>query len=792
MKNIKKNLVFTSAGDNTSFDNLWLDKDRNYDVWVVYYGENEKKYQKYSDKVDYIEKRKGSKFQNFSHIYRTKDLSQYDRFFILDDDIIISTYDINKMFMISEKLKLKICAPSFDLQSKISWRVTIQQPEYYFKYTNWVEVNTPLFTKEALKKLMDVYDDKLIGWGIDYLYIWANGVEEKTSFGIIHNVSCTNPPDSAKGGKRELQKIDGCNNRAKIWEEYRIKNNIPRFKPDKEYGGVKNPSFFDKEFTKNNISKFINIPFDKTIHKSDSDNDKIAFMFLTRNNLIKPELWYKFLNEGRDKCNIYFHTKEKDKIVQKFVKDNQIEKHVHTKWGTSSLVTASNYLIEEALKDETNKYFVLVSETCIPLYTFNYIYKKLFSSNKSYLYTGLTPTRGVKVYEETLDIVYSKISNPEELVDRDTIMRNSQWMILNREHAEISNRYNYEHLFKNFKVADEWYYWNVLNKHDQNFKDNHIADVKPTFFKYDGEKHSNGFNPHPFEWNFKEVLMEVVREISPDSLFVRKISPKNKITYEDLKMVNNTVTIIIPVRNRFDYKIFNLLNSIKNQTYDSSLLETIIVDFGSDEEYSIKYEDLKKDYNVTIKKCKEVKEWSRSKALNIGIKNSKTEYVLISDYDLIFSKNYVEECINNVRKKRNNILWTKFMDSRKGDINHVIKIEDYDVYLKNTDFRSDISKNKNYVTKSILFGRSDFFKEIRGYDENYSIWGVEDDDIIRRFQLNGIELKDLSDKTSFIHQWHPKHQGFDESTINENLKKNTKYFLSNNTIVRNKEKWGEG
>ena len=26
---------------------------------------------------------------------------------------------------------------------------------------------------------MDVYDEKLIGWGIDYLYIWINGLEEK-------------------------------------------------------------------------------------------------------------------------------------------------------------------------------------------------------------------------------------------------------------------------------------------------------------------------------------------------------------------------------------------------------------------------------------------------------------------------------------------------------------------------------------------------------------------------------------------------------------------------------------
>ena len=42
---------------------------------------------------------------------------------------------------------------------------------------------------------MDVYDEKLIGWGIDYLYIWINGLEEKNSFGIIHNISVINPPN---------------------------------------------------------------------------------------------------------------------------------------------------------------------------------------------------------------------------------------------------------------------------------------------------------------------------------------------------------------------------------------------------------------------------------------------------------------------------------------------------------------------------------------------------------------------------------------------------------------------
>ena len=40
-----KNLVFTSAGNNTKFDELWCQSGRNYDVWVVYYGNNDEIYQ---------------------------------------------------------------------------------------------------------------------------------------------------------------------------------------------------------------------------------------------------------------------------------------------------------------------------------------------------------------------------------------------------------------------------------------------------------------------------------------------------------------------------------------------------------------------------------------------------------------------------------------------------------------------------------------------------------------------------------------------------------------------------
>ena len=153
--------------------------------------------------------------QNFYHIYQNKraKLENYDRFFILDDDIIFDTQDINNMFDISKKYNLDICSPTFktDGSSKISHSITKQQNGNLLRYTNFLEVNVPLFSKDALHKFMKYYDPILIGWGIDYLYIWALGKDKKKNYALIDSISCINPHDKQKNGKREHNNIQNYN-----------------------------------------------------------------------------------------------------------------------------------------------------------------------------------------------------------------------------------------------------------------------------------------------------------------------------------------------------------------------------------------------------------------------------------------------------------------------------------------------------------------------------------------------------------------------------------------------------
>jgi hypothetical protein len=224
------NFLFSSVGDNTNFDALWIDPNMNYDIYIIYYGDNDEIFNKYKENVKYIDRRKGSKFQNFKYFYDTQIdiINRYKHFFILDDDIIMNVDDINNMFKISIEYNLDICQPSFLSTGKISWNITRNKKNILLTYTNFVEVNTPLFNKISLDNLMKVLDYSLIGWGIDYLCTWVNGINKDKSYAIIHKISCINPMDKdKKSKKRELGLIPNHHSRAQAWKNFANKINCP-------------------------------------------------------------------------------------------------------------------------------------------------------------------------------------------------------------------------------------------------------------------------------------------------------------------------------------------------------------------------------------------------------------------------------------------------------------------------------------------------------------------------------------------------------------------------------------
>lgn len=231
MSNKNKNLVFSSVGDNNPQIGKWIHGTKNYDILIVYYGNHKNKYKSVSD---YYFERLGSKWQNIHYIVNNHPhiINQYKDILLLDDDIILSPYQINQLFDIRKQYKLDILAPAFRNTSKISHQITRVNPLYLLRYTNFVENCNPLMKKEILLKFMHKYNPILFDYGTDYWYINTLGDDTKNKVAIIDEITCVNPHDFfKKGTKRETERIQSLDSKIQIWNNLKKIHSLKNIEP---------------------------------------------------------------------------------------------------------------------------------------------------------------------------------------------------------------------------------------------------------------------------------------------------------------------------------------------------------------------------------------------------------------------------------------------------------------------------------------------------------------------------------------------------------------------------------
>ncbi|KAF2320222.1 hypothetical protein GH714_026086 [Hevea brasiliensis] len=139
---------------------------------------------------------------------------------------------------------------------------------------------------------------------------------------------------------------------------------------------------------------------------------KVAFMFLTRGPLPMLPLWERFFRGHEKYFSIYIHTPPEYVLnVQWILHSTEGRYQVRLKvqalaiyairpkswidveWGTVSLVDAEKRLLANALLDFSNERFVLLSESCIPIYNFPIVYKYLIHSEYSFVESYDDPSR---------------------------------------------------------------------------------------------------------------------------------------------------------------------------------------------------------------------------------------------------------------------------------------------------------------------------------------------------------------------------------------------------------------
>ncbi|XP_004959909.1 uncharacterized protein LOC101775358 [Setaria italica] len=114
---------------------------------------------------------------------------------------------------------------------------------------------------------------------------------------------------------------------------------------------------------------------------------KVAFLFLTRGPLPFAPLWERFFRGHEGLFSVYVHAlpgyagryRRSSPFHGRQIPSREVS------WGSITLVDAEKRLLANALLDWSNQRFVLVSESCVPVFNFRTVYEYLVNSAHSYV-----------------------------------------------------------------------------------------------------------------------------------------------------------------------------------------------------------------------------------------------------------------------------------------------------------------------------------------------------------------------------------------------------------------------
>jgi hypothetical protein len=212
--------LFTSAGDKSAI-RLWLagDAPRRWDLVAAYYGDDDDEFAAISNLCSYAFRSKGGKFQNLKKLI-TEHPAFFDRYshvWVCDNDILMSSSQINEAFEITQRLGCWVAQPADLPEGRNShWITCFAGSSWDYRIVNFVEVRMPIFRRDKLTEFLAVYDGSLVGAGIEYWFANFFKADEFGRFVIIDKVQVINPRNKDKGGS-EIERLQPPELRTAAW-----------------------------------------------------------------------------------------------------------------------------------------------------------------------------------------------------------------------------------------------------------------------------------------------------------------------------------------------------------------------------------------------------------------------------------------------------------------------------------------------------------------------------------------------------------------------------------------------
>jgi glycosyltransferase involved in cell wall biosynthesis len=203
---------------------------------------------------------------------------------------------------------------------------------------------------------------------------------------------------------------------------------------------------------------------------------------------------------------------------------------------------------------------------------------------------------------------------------------------------------------------------------------------------------------------------------------------------------DHEISIIYCYRNRDVARVRRSLASLMPQLTDD--IEVIFVDYGSEPNISDQIRELLDLFPKVKYVYNETRgwPWSRAHALNTGVQIAQSKFVFTADIDLVFSSSFLHT-----------------LSAEKSESKACF----FPIYLLPENFsdwesienNSSFDRTSNQGLGISLIPRK-FFQIAGGYNEFFTIWGYEDNELQQRFARNNL-FSEFRDIPIAFHQWHP-------------------------------------
>jgi hypothetical protein len=241
---------------------------------------------------------------------------------------------------------------------------------------------------------------------------------------------------------------------------------------------------------------------------------KIGFCFLLYNNLSQHKRWLSFFkNVDPNRYAIYCHPKNASKASkQSLLSGNIIKKIVKTKWADPSLVEATINLFQAAIDDGCD-YVILLSGSCIPIHSFEYVWHKLSDGKSVIHFDSCRASEGYFDISETKRR-YNESEAIKSFVNFNGFIKSEQWVGLSKKHCNLVLEEGALNYFSDVFASDEHYIPTILNKH------NELSSVKNQILTFTDWDNNLDWR-HPARYPF--ITHSIIKKSrSSGALFLRK------------------------------------------------------------------------------------------------------------------------------------------------------------------------------------------------------------------------------------------------------------------------------